>query len=94
MPTEKKAWLNTKKRKPADSLFHLVVDLLVNNGCFGKTVSSNQYSFVSLSSSAKEKTGPSLQTYFSPTLQRPHLPIPHFIRISSEVMMFSFENPS
>jgi hypothetical protein len=44
---------------------------------------------VSLSSSASEKTGPSLQTYFSPTLQRPHFPIPHFIRISSEVMMFS-----
>lgn len=49
----------------------------------------DQYSLVSLSSSASEKTGPSLQTYFSPTLQRPHLPIPHFIRISSDVMMFS-----
>ncbi len=30
-----------------------------------------------------------MQTYFSPTLQRPHFPIPHFIRISREVMMFS-----
>ena len=32
----------------------------------------HQYSLVSLSSSASENTGPSLQTYFPPTLQRPH----------------------
>ena len=31
------------------------------------------------------KTGPSLQTYIGPTLQRPHLPTPHFMRFSSVV---------
>ena len=31
------------------------------------------------------KTGPSLQTYFEPTLHLPHLPIAHFILSSSVV---------
>jgi hypothetical protein len=35
--------------------------------------------------SAKEKTGPSWQMYWEPMLQRPHLPMPHFMRFSSEV---------
>ncbi len=34
-----------------------------------------------------------MQTYLLPTLQRPHFPMPHFIRISREVMMFSLEKP-
>ncbi|MHB8910938.1 MAG: hypothetical protein ACYDAA_18845 [Syntrophales bacterium] len=70
-----------EKREPAGSLFFLMVDLQPLQG------KENQYSFVSLSSSASEKTGPSLQTYFSPTLQCSHFPIPHFIRVASEVMM-------
>src|SRR3989339_2027131 len=81
-----------EKREPAGSLFFSITDLPRKQRPFRRE--GNQYSLVSLSSSASEKTGPSLQTYFSPTLQRPHLPIPHFIRISSEVMMFSFEKPS
>jgi len=35
--------------------------------------------------SAAVKTGPSLQMYTEPTLQRPHLPTPHFMRFSSVV---------
>ena len=34
---------------------------------------------------AAVKTGPSLQTYTGPMLQRPHLPSPHFMRFSSVV---------
>jgi len=44
-----------------------------------------QYSSGSSSSSSKRKTGPSLQMYLLATLQRPHLPMPHFMRISSVV---------
>ena len=36
-------------------------------------------------SSASENTGPSTHTYFGPTLQRPQMPMPHFMRFSSVV---------
>ena len=36
-------------------------------------------------SSASEKTGPSTHTYLGPTLQRPQMPMPHFMRFSSVV---------
>jgi hypothetical protein len=36
-------------------------------------------------SSANENTGPSTHTYFGPTLQRPQMPMPHFMRFSSVV---------
>jgi hypothetical protein len=35
--------------------------------------------------SAMENTGPSTQTYLGPTLQRPQMPMPHFMRFSSVV---------
>ena len=45
-------------------------------------------------SSFKVNTGPSKQTYLSPTLHLPHFPTPHFMRISSEVRIFSGGKPS
>ena len=36
-------------------------------------------------SSAMEKTGPSTQTYRGPMLQRPQMPMPHFILFSRVV---------
>src|SRR5450759_4757692 len=59
----------------------------------GDILPRHQKSRGSSSNSACENTGPSLQTYLYPTLQRPHLPMPHFILASREVKMFSFENP-
>ena len=44
-----------------------------------------QYSGGSSSISSQRNTGPSLQTYLEPMLQRPHLPTPHFMRSSSVV---------
>lgn len=44
-----------------------------------------QYSAGNSSISSHLNTGPSLQTYLEPILQRPHLPIPHFIRSSRVV---------
>jgi hypothetical protein len=35
--------------------------------------------------SASENTGPSTQTYLGPMLQRPQMPMPHFMRFSSVV---------
>jgi len=35
-----------------------------------------------------------VQTYFSPKLQRPHLPIPHFILASKVMIICSGEKPS
>jgi hypothetical protein len=55
---------------------------------------SFQYSGGSCLSCARENTGPSLQTNLSPMLHRPHIPIPHFIRISSDRMILSAGNPS
>ncbi len=36
-------------------------------------------------SSASENTGPSTHTYLGPTLERPQMPMPHFMRFSSVV---------
>lgn len=44
-----------------------------------------QYSGGKSLSCALVNTGPSLQTYILPTLHRPHLPKPHFMRFSSVV---------
>ena len=44
-----------------------------------------QYSAGSSANWSALKTGPSLQTYVLPTLHRPHLPKPHFMRFSSVV---------
>lgn len=47
-----------------------------------------------VANSASVNTGPSMQMYRPPILQRPHLPTPHFIRDSSVVMMSSGLYPS
>ena len=49
--------------------------------CLAAPYSSSGSSF----SSASENTGPSTHTYFGPTLQRPQMPMPHFMRFSRVV---------
>jgi hypothetical protein len=50
-------------------------------GAAKRAYSSSGNSF----SSASENTGPSTHTYFGPTLQRPQMPMPHFMRFSRVV---------
>jgi len=51
-----------------------------------KQVSGRSYSSSGSSlSSASENTGPSTHTYLGPTLQRPQMPMPHFMRFSRVV---------
>ncbi len=49
--------------------------------CLAEPYSSSGSSF----SSASENTGPSTHTYLGPTLQRPQIPMPHFMRFSRVV---------
>ena len=50
-------------------------------GSWPRPYSSSGNSF----NSASENTGPSTHTYFGPTLQRPQMPMPHFMRFSRVV---------
>src|ERR1039457_4037122 len=58
------------------------------------SISGAQYSIGRALTCVAVNTGPSLQTYTLPTLQRPHLPRPHFIRFSRVVKTLSSLKPS
>ncbi len=51
----------------------------------GQELTDRQSSSGNSLSSASENTGPSTHTYLGPTLQRPQMPMPHFMRFSSVV---------
>ncbi len=76
----------TVPRLPALELFAL---LSACQGVTGSVGKRNQYSLGIPLSSARVKTGPSQQTSLLPVLQWPHIPIPHFMRFSRDMMMFS-----
>ena len=78
--------LNTEPEEPDSSVKECLYASMTHSfTSLSALLIAYQYSAGNSSISSHLNTGPSLQTYLEPILQRPHLPIPHFIRSSRVV---------
>jgi len=71
--------VNVDARAPALRRVYVIGDLQRSSAPPAYNSSGSSFN------SASENTGPSTHTYFGPTLQRPQMPMPHFMRFSRVV---------